>query len=62
MNPHRLLLAEDLDYVLAVCALGQGLRSALEQQHNNANVFSAGEIVLCGGFNDSAGLVLLLVL
>jgi hypothetical protein len=62
VNPHRLSLTEDLDHMPAVYALGQGLRSALKRRHNNINAFGAGKVVLYSSSDDSAGLVLLLVL
>jgi hypothetical protein len=48
--------------MLAVYALGRGLCNALKQQYNNANASNVCEIVLCGSFDNSASLVLLLVL
>jgi hypothetical protein len=62
INLHCLPLTEDLDCVLAVHALGQGLRNALERQHNNANASSTDKVVPRDSFDNSAGLVLLLIL
>jgi hypothetical protein len=62
VDPHRLPLTEDPDRVPAVRTLGQGLRSTLERRHNNANASGACGVVPRGGSDDSAGLVLLLVL
>jgi hypothetical protein len=62
VNPHRLPLAENLNRVPAVRALGRELHNALERRHNNANASGAGEVIPRGSSDDSAGLVLLLVL
>jgi hypothetical protein len=59
---HCLPLTKDPDYVSAVYVLGQGLYNALERRYNNTNAFGADGVVLCDGSDNSAGLVLLLVL